>query len=110
MAGGKDVENRTWPTRYRGALLIHAGAATERYATRAELPAQCDVHGCVVGVVELVDCIRGGRSKWAEPDHWHWTLARPRAFRVPIPATGRLGLWAPSQTLIHRLPAYVARG
>lgn len=27
---GKDVENRSWRTRYRGPLLIHAGAHRER--------------------------------------------------------------------------------
>jgi|ERR1700687_42153 len=24
VSGAKDVENRTWPTRYRGTVLIHA--------------------------------------------------------------------------------------
>jgi ASCH domain len=27
--GGKDVENRSWRTKYRGPLLIHAGSAFE---------------------------------------------------------------------------------
>ena len=26
---GKDVENRSWPTKHRGPLLIHVGSAFE---------------------------------------------------------------------------------
>ena len=38
VAAGKDVENRTRPTRYRGPLLIHAGASRRFLWTAIEHP------------------------------------------------------------------------
>jgi hypothetical protein len=35
VTGAKDVENRSWPTSYRGTLLIHAGV---RLALSAPFP------------------------------------------------------------------------
>jgi len=29
VSGAKDVENRTWPTRYRGPLLVHAAKRSD---------------------------------------------------------------------------------
>ena len=65
---GKDVENRSWRTHYRGPLLIHAAARPERnprdilaeYLKRP--PSEQSLRdlpvGCIVGVVYLSDCIR----------------------------------------------------
>ncbi len=39
MRGVKRVENRTWATRYKGALLIHAGKSREWYQGLFEVPA-----------------------------------------------------------------------
>jgi hypothetical protein len=47
----------------------------------------------VIGTVQLIDCIRDSMSDWAAPDCWHLVLAKPRRFKVPIMATGQLGLW-----------------
>ena len=75
---GKDIENRTWPTRFRGRVLVHASKGM----THAEYEAACDhlwLHGGpaieppdfhalerggIVGSVELVDCVRGSASPW----------------------------------------------
>lgn len=102
IQGGKDVENRSWPTNHRGPLLIHAGSAFERegyetvkrLARRSPPPADEFVHGAIIGVVELVDCVQGSDSEWAIPGQWHWCLRSPR----PLPAvscSGKLGLWRP---------------
>lgn len=109
--GGKDVENRTWPTSYRGRLLIHAGQALEAEARAAvetrtgrSVPApDALVRGAVIGTVELVDCVQGFDSVWAEPEHWHWVLRRPRALRPPYECSGKLGLWRPPEELLRRL-------
>ncbi len=104
---GKDVENRTWATKYRGPLLIHAS----KHMSRAEFDNAADfIHGIinvphppipamkelerggVVGVVELVDCIRDSDSLWAIPGQRHWTLTNPRP--VPFrPIRGQLGFF-----------------
>lgn len=58
LRGEKRVENRTWPTRYRGRLYMHAGKSrswwdeeidTKRYPNAA--------WGAVVGIVDLIDCV-----------------------------------------------------
>jgi hypothetical protein len=101
---GKTIENRTWPTAHRGPLLIHAGSS------RAELalgtypdgtpvpPADRLVFGALLGVVEVLDCVRyedlGGRRNdpWAEGP-WCWLLGNPRPLALPVPYRGTLGLF-----------------
>ena len=56
-----------------------------------------------IGTVELVDCVRDSDSVWAEADHWHWLLRRPRPLRTPYPCAGRLGLWRPPEHVLGRL-------
>ena len=79
--GFKDIENRTWATRYRGTLLIQASAGrpTKRKLEEArlfarkrgiELPEDFE-RGGIVGMVQLKDCVtrssfRGGGVDIAE--------------------------------------------
>jgi len=102
VQGGKDVENRSWSTKHRGPLLIHAGSAFERdgYETVKRLgsrpPPPVDelVHGAIIGVVELVDCVQDSDSEWAVPGQWQWCLQSPRVVQA-VPCPGKLGLWQP---------------
>ena len=68
--GHKDIENRTWRTDVRGRILVHAGKTYSRrsweedaeYFYEAEniiIPAYDRLaRGCIVGEVEIVDCVR----------------------------------------------------
>ena len=58
--GEKWVENRTWETKYRGPLAIHAGKGTQ-YLTRRELATY--LSGCIIAVAELVACVNIARSR-----------------------------------------------
>lgn len=100
---GKDVENRTWSTKFRGTIAVHAsaGCLTKYWAWARGLMAAIGVEvpaldrlalGKVIGYVDVVDCVRDNSSPWAMPDHWHWVLTNPRACE-PFPARGSLGLW-----------------
>lgn len=101
---GKDVENRSWATRYRGTLLIHAGVRRQpKLCDALGLDADKLVYGAIVGSVEVVDCVRDYRSRWAEPEQWHWILRNPQAFATPIALAGRLGLFEPPQEIAQRL-------
>ena len=72
---GKDVENRSWNTYYRGSLLIHAskGFSREHYDWIAVnenrlcciLPQPEDlIHGALIGIVNLVRVMkRGGATE-----------------------------------------------
>lgn len=106
---GKDVENRTWQTHYRGSLLIHAGSAldrtgSERLAEMAiEVPSARDLlRGAVIGCVEIMDCVLSAPSPWAIDGMWHWVLANPRPVDPPVTCPGRLGLWQPSLAVIRQ--------
>jgi len=93
----KDVENRTWPTRYRGPVLIHASqraddATSEDIERRfgVRLPAELPLGG-VVGIAEIVGCVKDHPSKWYAPSHWAFALtnSRPLSF---VRWKGQLGL------------------
>lgn len=73
--GGKDIENRTWHTKFRGRFLVHASKGM----TRAEYNAASWVagpigvrlppfeklqRGGIIGSVELVDSVDNSPSPW----------------------------------------------
>lgn len=113
--GDKRVENRSWPTRYRGPLLIHAGKSRswlcldegsnidEEYG----IPVADMAFGAIVATARLVDCLpldgimRGqysGLYPWlASHEHtegpWCWVLADEVSLAEPVPARGAQGLW-----------------
>jgi len=77
MKYGKDVENRSWKTNYRGRILIHASKKPDPKIGEILFHwcslVQDDCYraayyssGCIIGSVELVDCVQGHSSKWAE--------------------------------------------
>jgi hypothetical protein len=100
VSGQKDVENRSWPTRYRGPVLIHAGKKFDRDFDRGDfpgldisLPDDLDVGG-IVGVAEIVDCVTVSASLWFF-GRYGFVLqnARPLPFR---PCRGALGFFTPN--------------
>lgn len=119
--GAKTVENRTWPTRHRGPLAIHAGAAFEedawrtsvvRALPRGTLPGLTSLpKSAILAVVELAGCheYKPGccGTPWAEKGAgtWHWVLADVRALSEPVECTGRLGLWRVLPPLAERVLA-----
>jgi hypothetical protein len=112
--GTKWIENRVWPTSYRGVIAIHAGAGTQ-YLTKEQL-ADYPV-GKVIAVAEIVGCesmttieacgrglsanqlIPGTQITWEQAyQHAHcegpfcWILANVRKVK-PVKVTGRQRLW-----------------
>lgn len=117
----KRVENRRWPTSYRGPLLIHAGKSRnwldlDESETRDEqynLSLADMAFGAIVGTARLVGCVElvqfpSGIKRvpeWALR-HWPWlaghqhtegpfcfVLAECRAFETPIPYKGAQGFF-----------------
>jgi len=120
----KDVENRSWPTKIRGKLLIHAGQKfdTEGYMwLRHNLPQVADlvkkhfnlriVHSMpgraaqfvidrsqfsgIVGMVTLNDVVTNSSSRWAAPGQYHWLVSNGRELPL-IPMPGQLRIWYPT--------------
>lgn len=103
MNAGKDIENRCWPTRFRGRVLIHASKG----CTRAEWedadlfaamvgavapPVLSDLErGGIVGSVEIVDCVSRSESCWFVGE-FGFVLRDPRPLPF-IPFKGSLGFF-----------------
>lgn len=105
--GGKDVENRTWNTQFRGRFLVHASAACTRdywaqavsFALErglikrpAEIPPINELlRGGIIGSVEMTDCVIASDSPWYMGDKGFLLRdAKPTAF---TPMKGRLGFF-----------------
>jgi ASCH domain len=113
LHSGKDIENRTWSTKVRGRILVHAAKGM----TRAEWAlamrfAHCNVglaqtrddtlglvgcefetleRGGFVGSVEIVDCVRQTDSPWFMGSHG-FVLRNPQPMPF-VPYKGRLGFF-----------------
>lgn len=103
----KSVENRSWPTKYRGPVLIHAGKAlTKRdvasvrefvkehvgleWLRLPQTPADYQTGG-IVGIADLVDCVEHSDSPWFfGPYGFVLRNARPLPFQA---MPGQLGLF-----------------
>lgn len=113
----KDIENRVWPTSYRGELLIHAGKSKKSIAESREFcncmgitfPSDMSLmsFGAILGIVELVGCVRDSNSPWAMPDQYHWQIANPRLFLEPIACNGALSLWTLSDEVLQQVEAAI---
>ena len=81
LHGGKDIENRDWPTKRRGRVLVHAakgmtldawggawtfshGSGANPKAAAAGLTFKTIERGGIVGSVEIVDCVEDSDSRW----------------------------------------------
>ena len=76
--GHKPVENRTWSTKFRGPVLIHAskGMTRAEYAEAQDLalrlgvkiPHRLDLdYGGIVGQAEIVDCVEHAKGTFISP-------------------------------------------
>ncbi len=106
----KDVENRTWDTKYRGDILVHAGKKFDQDALEylyGEPPPDAAnwlrtnfTLGAVLGIVTLVDIVQNSESPWAQRNCYHWVLENPRPFTESFPYKGQLGLFNVPHELI----------
>lgn len=79
--GIKDVENRTWATKYRGTILIHSCAPTKFNIqltddqTKLAVPVLKTAFdgampfGAIIGKVDIIDCVINHDSIWAEKSY-----------------------------------------
>jgi hypothetical protein len=112
--GGKNVENRPQPWRYRGPLAIHAGVrismrgqqfaplkqAWQAWTAEHGRPDPYWPTGAVIGLVAVVDCHEenGCCAPWGERSvgdrkTMHLVLEDPYPLPEPIPMRGGQGLW-----------------
>ena len=108
--GHKRIETRSWSTKYRGKLYIHAAKGFPRSARefadeeQSLLPERLP-RGMIVATARLVD-IRGTASRYCEvlstqerrfgdyyPGRYAWVLEDIVPLDKPIPWRGMLGLF-----------------
>lgn len=100
--GQKVIENRTWPAPRRligQRVAIHAGKSRSwlRPQDIADNPRM--VFGAVVATARLAACTHWNelreprRSDPHANGPWCWILEDVERLEVPVPATGRQGLW-----------------
>ncbi len=57
--GLKEYEFRTWRTKYRGKILIHAGKSIDKLAMQKFACYNLDYPtGCIIAIADLSDCIK----------------------------------------------------
>ena len=113
MASGvKQNETRSWPTSYRGDLVICSAKRKpspeevgdlETYETALAMP-----YGCALCIVELYDCVPTALFHGATPlkisqaesdlgdytpGRFAWRTRNCRPLRNPVPTRGYQGLW-----------------
>lgn len=76
--GIKDIENRSWKTKFRGTILIHVSAPTKFNVGFTDDQAKLAIpvlktaidgtmpFGAIIGEVDIVDCVINHSSIWAE--------------------------------------------
>ena len=109
MQKDKRFEFRSWQTKYRGDLLIHAGKEIDKEATKrlAKYIPKNMPTGKILGKVRLVDCIKmspefkeillkENKDIYTESsfrENYGWQLENVEVFDDPIEAKGKLSLW-----------------
>lgn len=123
-SGQKFVENRTWPTNYRGPIAIHAGKGLQ-YLDKDELKAY--PHGCIIAVAELTECVTKSKislamradighmkaqcsnKSWAQLHRhkhtegpWCWIIENVKTIQ-PVAIRGAQGIWnwEPSEPIVY---------
>lgn len=111
--GAKDIENRDWPTKFRGPVAIHAGLKLDKgaawYMNQGIHPVQGDLMrndhpayvpsgepwraqmGGIVGVADIVDCVVRSDSEWF-CGKFGFVLRNARTVPL-VPVKGALGFF-----------------
>jgi len=109
IQGDKRFEFRSWQTKYRGDLLIHAGKGIDKEAMKRlakYLPKELQ-YGKILGKVKLVDCIKMSPefkelllkensdiyTKSSFKESYGWQVSNVEVFENPIDVKGHLSLW-----------------
>ena len=105
--GGKNIENRTWQTKFRGRFLVHASKIFDMEGWKwicsmenrlgiqqsiHELPYFTDFQkGGIIGSVELINCVQMHGSLWFSGP-FGFLLKNPEPFPFQ-PCLGKLGFF-----------------
>lgn len=100
VTGQKDIENRSWPTKLRGRVLIHAAKTVDRDAydslrplADVAMPDLADMpRQAIVGSVMIDGCVDHSDSEWFSGP-FGFTLRDAVRFDRHIHTRGKLGFF-----------------
>ena len=115
--GWKNIENRTWPTRFRGHVLIHASKGMTRLeyddcitfvagfapSLWPQMPCAAELkRGGIVGETVILDCVSHHDSEWfCGPYGFVLSESSPLTFR---PLKGALGFFVVPTNRLTPIP------
>jgi hypothetical protein len=100
---GKNIENRSWHTSFRGPVALHASKGMTKsewnefeglfgFDWEFRLPEPSELlFGGIVGMARITDCVNQSRSKWFFGP-WGFVLADVKPVEF-IPCRGALGFF-----------------
>lgn len=106
--GYKKYEFRSWKTKYRGKILIHAGMTLEKDNAKRFQEYNLEYYkGAIIGEATITDCIlvdvkfneelrKINPLVYAKSNHveaYAWKLENIKKYDNPIHIKGKLGLW-----------------
>ncbi len=105
--GIKEYEFRSWKTKYRGKIYIHAGLSSNKsYLKYYEKYNLEYLNGAIIGEAEITDCILIDEKFSKELNNknslvygnnhngeYAWKLINVKKYDEPIYIKGKLGLW-----------------
>lgn len=115
VAGYKDIENRNWPTKFRGRIYVHVGKRFDNLGLawlidKGMAPIDALLlhsnripRGAIIGEVDIVDCVEHSKSPWFVGPYG-FVLANPTLYDQAIPSKGRLGFFDPKIYFIPMMP------
>lgn len=95
----KPMENRTWPTRLRGTIAIHAGKSRDWLTAEDISRFPLIPFGAIVALADLYDCVRVQHLPTELQGHYHANgpfchlYRNVRPLRRPVPCRGAQGFW-----------------
>jgi len=110
----KDIENRDWATNFRGRIYVHAPSRADDFietmkwlgehiglapfACMLLASSQYSPRGCIIGEVDIVDCITESKSPWFV-GKFGYILKNPKPYEMPMPCKGKLGFFEPDLSI-----------
>ncbi|WP_343609310.1 hypothetical protein [Novosphingobium sp.] len=103
---GKDVENRNWPTNYRGWFMVHAGVSRSEIV-KGDPNEEAMPRGGIVGMARITGCVADSDSSWF---FGKFGFVLRDAFPLDlIPCRGQLGFFRPPHQSIEALAEALRR-
>lgn len=122
--GIKDIENRTWKTKYRGRIYIHAGgdknilkkhisddqlAICARYYDQGTLPMMDLLPlSAIIGEVDIIDCVINHHSIWA--DNMETYICEETGISILYPGQKLIYNWVLANPVLYDEPILDVKG